>query len=267
MRSNYQQYYNWTQPQPRNGTDGFYNLPGNGVNALITQDTLLNWASVTILFAIFPLMWFLSRGGIVIWLAVLASTVLCTLACLLRLAPTLIQFAWPSTNYVTSKGAVFWLNAGGIVNGIAGTAFTPVVSEMVAMWFPPNQRTSATAVAFSAYYVGESIAFLIGFCDNMSLILTTELVVSFALTIIWIFVPREPAEPPSQSAAKKQEQRSKGEDQGMAASCAAMLSGVLLISKKLSIWLIMVCGGFGSLRHDVRGIVEEYYRAHYCDKH
>lgn len=244
--NNIEQYYNWTQPCPRNATEGFCNLPGNGVDALNTQDTLLNWASITILFATFPLMWVLSRGGIVIWGAVLASATMCTLACLLRLTPTLVQIAWPRTNYVTSQGAVFWLHAGGIINGIAMTAFTPVVSELVAMWFPPRQRTTATAIAFSAYYVGESVAFLAGFCDDIPLILTSELVVSLLLTVMWVFVPRQPKEPPSRSAAKKHHQRSEGQGKGVAASCGAMGSGVLILCKKFSIWLLLLSGSFGA---------------------
>ena len=150
--STFEQYYDWTQPPGRNGT-GFYNMPGNGVKALAVQDLLLNWGCVTILVAVFPLMWLMARGGTIVWVLVMVSTSLCTLACLLRLVPTLIQAAWPNTNYATSKSAVYWLHACGIVNGFAGTAFTPVVSEFVAMWFPPKTRTTATGVAFSAYYV------------------------------------------------------------------------------------------------------------------
>ena len=114
------QYYNWTQPRGANGS--FYNLPGNGVDALGTQDLLLNWGCITLLVSVFPLMWFMTRGGSeVLWGALMISTSLCTVATFLRLVPTLIQFVSPSSHYVTSKSAVYWLHASAIAIGIAGS--------------------------------------------------------------------------------------------------------------------------------------------------
>jgi FLVCR family MFS transporter len=53
-------------------------------------------------------------------------------------------------------------NAGAFLNGAAGPvamAASPVLSSV---WFPPNERTTATAISSTLNYLGVALSFVVG---------------------------------------------------------------------------------------------------------
>lgn len=48
------------------------------------------------------------------------------------------------------------------INGIAGVIFNAAPPLLAVTWFPPNQRTTATAIAASVPYLGTALSFIMG---------------------------------------------------------------------------------------------------------
>lgn len=49
-----------------------------------------------------------------------------------------------------------------VLNGIAGTALFAGPSLLASIWFPPNQRATATAISTFMAYAGFAVTFSIG---------------------------------------------------------------------------------------------------------
>jgi len=61
------------------------------------------------------------------------------------------------------------MNLGAIFNGIAGTVFFAGPALLASIWFPPGQRTTATAIASFSGYAGFAATFVLG---NLNQIVT-----------------------------------------------------------------------------------------------
>ena len=90
-----------------------------------------------------------------------------------------------------------------ILNGVAGPVLIAAPSRLSALWFPPHQRTTVTAVA-NASFVGAAIGFFL--CpavlndnpDNVPhLLLITLGLASVPILLVWIYCPDHPAVPVS----------------------------------------------------------------------
>lgn len=53
-----------------------------------------------------------------------------------------------------------FIHLGQILNGIAGPLIMAPPPKLSAVWFPPNQRTTATSIGTMAPYVGSAVGFL-----------------------------------------------------------------------------------------------------------
>ncbi|BFZ22822.1 hypothetical protein BsWGS_25861 [Bradybaena similaris] len=58
--------------------------------------------------------------------------------------------------------ATWLIRTGQFLNGMAGTIPNSAPALLSALWFPPNQRASATAISTVAGYMGASVSFVIG---------------------------------------------------------------------------------------------------------
>ncbi|XP_035658680.1 solute carrier family 49 member 4 homolog isoform X2 [Branchiostoma floridae] len=58
--------------------------------------------------------------------------------------------------------ATILINAGQFLNGVAGIMLMAAPPLISSTWFPPNQRTTATAISSIFNYVGTSVGYLIG---------------------------------------------------------------------------------------------------------
>jgi nitrate/nitrite transporter NarK len=61
------------------------------------------------------------------------------------------------------------MNLGAIFNGIAGTVFFAGPALLASIWFPPGQRTTATAITSFVGNVGFAATFILG---NLNQIIT-----------------------------------------------------------------------------------------------
>ncbi|KAK3106048.1 hypothetical protein FSP39_011651 [Pinctada imbricata] len=109
---------------------------------------LANWGNIAYVCTVFPACYFMDIKGLRI--SLLLCNVLLTLGSGLRC--------------ITSDPhwATWMMNIGAVLNGIAGTVPFAGPALLASIWFPPNQRATATAVASAFNYFGVGMAFIIG---------------------------------------------------------------------------------------------------------
>ena len=86
----------------------------------------------------------------------------------------------------TSNGVNIWavricLIAGAFIGGTSSSLVQGAPSQLSAVWFQPAQRTRATAIAYSASFVGQTASLLLDLGINNALTLTILLLGQFAL--------------------------------------------------------------------------------------
>ena len=141
----------------------------------------------------------------------------------------------PFTNYT---GNTILMNIGQFIVFMAGPICVGVPTAVSAAWFPPNERTTATAIGAQSSYLGVAIGFLIGpnivpdlpliiqpnttskitltevptvlpsWVKRVQIRLKDYLYVELALAVIILFAiavyfPSKPKLPPSRSSSKK----------------------------------------------------------------
>ena len=161
-------------------------------------DQLLNWGPITFVPTVPVVMWLLQQeNGLRKCLRLNAS--LAFSACALRLVPCLF------THSVRAKHheLLLLLHAAQILNGIAGPVLIAAPSRLSALWFPPRQRTTVTAIA-NASFVGAALGFFLcpavlqGNPDNVPALLGITLGMScIPLVCVACYCPDHPAVPPS----------------------------------------------------------------------
>lgn len=101
-----------------------------------------------------------------------------------------------------------WMMIGQGLNGMAGPIVMNAPPQLAAMWFPPRQRATATAIAWSSQAVGVSIGFylapvLVSTPDDIPNLMLNLTVQGGVLFLLSLTLPRAPPAPPSKSAATK----------------------------------------------------------------
>jgi hypothetical protein len=127
---------------------------------------------------------------------------LCFAACAIRLIPSVM----PATA-LTHWSSTLPLHIAQILNGVAGPVLIAAPSRLSAVWFPPGQRATVTAVANSSlfgaavgFYLGPGV--LAGDAANMPKLLLVCLGLATApLVAVWAYLPANPAEPQPALAA------------------------------------------------------------------
>ena len=172
----------------------------------------LNTANIVFLLVLFPTMWMIGKWGPRV--IMLLSAFLLLLSTTLRCIPSeghdlqILMFA----SMILNGSSGTWLNFGG-----------PVISQT---WFPPEQRTLATAIGSIATYAGAALGyagpFIAGDCppstnssagsgsESNQAVATTGVRLLFhveaaacllCLIAVLIYFPDQPDEPPSEAAA------------------------------------------------------------------
>lgn len=148
------------------------------------------------------------------------------IAAAMQLVGAVLRFI-PTGDLQTST---FLIHCGQIVVGLAGPVGMATAPLLSSTWFPPHQRTTATAISTVAGYVGTSLSFIIGpafvgdvtksnalkkgdnyvlnkteeeqYQGQINLLLYVEAGIQvILLIIILVHYPSKPPNPPSLSAA------------------------------------------------------------------
>eukprot|EP00051_Salpingoeca_urceolata_P010437 m.127720 g.127720 ORF g.127720 m.127720 type:complete len:475 (-) comp16714_c0_seq3:157-1581(-) len=118
-------------------------------------DLLLNWGPIVFCPIVPAASWLLARpGGIRVCL--IASSVMCVATCVIRLVP-----CWLSEETRKSWHGLAFLHTGQIIAAAVGPLVMAAPSRLSAVWFPPNRRAVATAVAYLGGSLGAAISFLV----------------------------------------------------------------------------------------------------------
>eukprot|EP00794_Sanderia_malayensis_P018065 gene18065-19874_t len=177
-----------------------------------TVSLLADWGAITFVLFVFPSAWVLDVKGL------RTSTVLCAFFIAIGSGLRCLSNE-PSTSTVLIHIGQFLLGIGGPVAQSSGTVLSST-------WFPPKQRTTATAVASLASYMGTAISFVIGprfvtdidvvpkingtYPNNVRKQISGEImnllyvefgIACFLLLLVLLFFPAKPPVPPSVTAA------------------------------------------------------------------
>ncbi|XP_078661169.1 solute carrier family 49 member 4 homolog isoform X2 [Branchiostoma floridae x Branchiostoma belcheri] len=109
---------------------------------------LENWDNITYVAFTVVAMWILVVKGL--RLSVVLTALLIAVGTGLRCVPA------------STAIATILINIGQFLNGVAGIMLMAAPPLLSSTWFPPNQRTTATAISSIFNYVGTSVGYLIG---------------------------------------------------------------------------------------------------------
>lgn len=129
-------------------------------------------------------------------------------------------------------------------NAIAGPLLNSVPGLIAATWFPPKERTLATAIGFLSQNLGSALAFVLGLIvttdSRIWTLLYIEAGISVVVTVpVFIYFPERPPSPPSASSSEL----TTGTDLSVLESIKAYFWSIIGIMKNLSFVLILVGGG------------------------
>ncbi|XP_021361904.1 disrupted in renal carcinoma protein 2 homolog isoform X2 [Mizuhopecten yessoensis] len=216
---------------------------------------LANWGNIAYIFTVFPACYLMDVKGTFKYAGLRRSLLGC---CLLMFLGTGIRCITSHPDYT-----LWTMNAGAVLNGVAGTVPFAGPPLLAALWFPPDQRATATATSSVFNYGGVAVAFIFGpqlvssphyryETDNrteLSLTLTTEATINrtvltnfdtleseimrlmyiecgyagLLLLLVLIYFPDKPALPPSTTASMERIEYKKA---------------LLKMSKNGNLWLI-----------------------------
>lgn len=157
-------------------------------------DQLLNWGPITFVPTVPFVSWLLvQKNGLQKCMRLNAC--LCFTACALRCIPCLVS----AESREHHHWLLLFLHVAQILNGTAGPVLIAAPSRLSALWFPPHQRTTVTAVA-NASFVGAAIGFFLcpAVLDNNPnnvphLLLITLALASVPLVAVLAYCPDHPA--------------------------------------------------------------------------
>jgi FLVCR family MFS transporter 7 len=103
--------------------------------------------------------------------------------------------------------SIWTIHIAQILNAAVGPFVMATPSKISANWFPPKERTTATAIGTLSNYMGSAAGFLIGpyvvSFSNIQTLIVVEAIHGLVI-LIWtcLYFPDKPPSPPSASAGK-----------------------------------------------------------------
>lgn len=159
---------------------------------------LLNWGPITFVPTVPFVSWLLMQEN-GLRKCMRLNACLAFAACALRAVPCLFSAAFRRDNH----WILLLLHVAQILNGTAGPVLIAAPSRLSALWFPPHQRTTVTAIA-NASFVGAAVGFFLcpAVLDNQAANVPHLLLITLALAVgpllaVFIYCPDHPAVPPS----------------------------------------------------------------------
>ena len=164
-----------------------------------TVAMMANWGTITFVLFVFPLSYLLETKGLrVTMMSVVSLVALGTVLRALR----------------TEDGLFLVLShCGSILNGIAGAVVMSAPPALSAIWFPPDQRTTATCLSQVFTQIGTGLSFILGpyvvttgTADSVKAEIQNYLwiqvgMAAVLLLAVILYFPKKPPSPPSASAS------------------------------------------------------------------
>lgn len=170
---------------------------------------MANWGTIMFVIVVFPLCWLLETRGLRV--ATLFVAFLMATGAFLRVVST-DDTAFLALAHICS-----------ILNGITGAIVMAAPPAISAVWFPPEQRTTATAINQAFNNLGNGLSYILGpflvpdrnwtsvanatetkdhVKEQIRIYMDIEAIVAIALLIaFYAYYPNEPPSPPSASAS------------------------------------------------------------------
>ena len=179
-----------------------------GISAA-TVNLLLNWGPIIYLVVILPAMTLAAKSNGLRKCVMLAASLQCTTGCI-RCVPSLFPGTFLQSQGGNQKAGLFFIHTGQILNAVSGPLVMSTPTVLSQLWFPANQRTTATASAVLANNLGSALGFLITPLlvrqnhpgDIPRLIYTHAVIGLVALALVLLHFPNSPPTPPSAAAAR-----------------------------------------------------------------
>jgi MFS family permease len=121
-----------------------------------TIDLLLNWGTIVFI-PVLPYVAWLQTKPYGLLIAFWQGNVLMFLATVVRTIP-----CWAPAHLRGNFYMQWTLHIGQILNAAAGPIVFAVCSKLSAVWFPDDQRATATGIAYTANALGTTVGFLLG---------------------------------------------------------------------------------------------------------
>lgn len=144
-----------------------------------------------------PLMWFMERYGLKVTMLISSwlLAVGCGMRCLVPIAPR----------------GTYWtvlLHVGHLMNGVVGVVVMMIPTRLSSLWFPPRERTMATAATTTSQPLGVALAFvglpyLTRKYDIRTMLYVEAEIGLFVALLATIYFPSKPPTPPSVTADER----------------------------------------------------------------
>ncbi|XP_068206844.1 solute carrier family 49 member 4-like isoform X2 [Palaemon carinicauda] len=171
-----------------------------------TVAMLANWGTITFLISAYPSVWIVDKRGIRVGVLIIAGLVTASTAM------RAISMLFHSDTVVKVM-----CHLGAIVNGAAGPIVMTAPPVIAAVWFPPDERTTATGCGQLITLLGSAGSYLQPLIvrspkhadkeeirSDIARLLYIYVGVSlFCLVTVALYFPEKPSTPPSVSSSKK----------------------------------------------------------------
>ena len=171
-----------------------------------TVAMMANWGTICFVISVFPLCWLLETKG-------LRITTL-TVAAFIAIGTSIRTFSTNETFFTVSA------HLGAILNGISGATIMSAPPALSAIWFPPEQRTTATCINQVFNSIGNGVSYFLGpylvpdtnltntavnvqtVKNEIQLYMGIEAGIGLVLFFMYlVYFPMKPPSPPSASAS------------------------------------------------------------------
>lgn len=166
-------------------------------------DFLLNWGPIAYVPTVIIPMMLMEQGPWGLKLTVVLGSSLVAAGAFVRCIPFFGGAAMRHAAY-----AIYFLHVGQCLNGLAGPMVMAAPSFVSAVWFPPRERTWATALGFLGNNLGPALGFLVALPvqrepDLPWLLYAESILAAISLAMILLHFPAAPRMAPSATARSR----------------------------------------------------------------
>ena len=174
-----------------------------------TLSLFLDWGPVAFCFSVFPAQYLLSTSRTGLRDSIRLGYALCLFAALLRLFPIFITDAQRAEQGTLHSASLACVHIAQFINGAVAPLAVASPSYLSLLWFPEEERNSATAIANVSNALGRAVGFFLGPAlvhgagDVKTLLLVCVGCAALPCLAALAFLPALPQQPPSAAAERE----------------------------------------------------------------